>query len=173
MGLRPIASLNDIDWDSWVPTDVAVLLFVVRGGEVLLIRKKRGLGAGKINAPGGRIEPGETPEEAALREAHEEVCVRASPPDRRGRLRFQFTDGYGLECHVLSSTSCEGEATETDEAVPLWTPLDAIPFDAMWEDDRLWIPLMLAERPFDGRFIFDGDRMIDHVIVATSERSGI
>ena len=27
--------------------------------EVLLIRKKRGLGAGKINGPGGKIDPGE------------------------------------------------------------------------------------------------------------------
>jgi 8-oxo-dGTP diphosphatase len=157
-----VRTLRDIDWTTWVPKDVAVLLFVIRGGEALLIHKKRGLGAGKISAPGGRIEAGESPEEAAIRETREEVCVVPSPPVRRGHLRFQFTDGYALECHVLSSDACAGEARETDEAIPRWTPLDALPFDAMWADDRLWIPLMLAGRPFRGRFVFDGEHMLDH-----------
>lgn len=155
-------TLTDVDWDTWTPRDVAVLLFVIRGGEALLIRKKRGLGAGKINAPGGHIEPGESPEEAAIRETREEVGVTPAAPRRRGHLRFQFTDGYGLECHVLSADSCEGEVRETDEAIPLWTPLDALPFGEMWADDRLWIPLMLAGRLFCGRFVFEGDAMLDH-----------
>lgn len=158
-------TLADIDWATWTPRDVAVLLFVIRGGEALLIRKKRGLGAGKINAPGGRIEPGESPEEAAVRETREEVGVTPEAPRRRGHLRFQFTDGYGLECHVLSADGCAGEVCETDEAIPRWTALDALPFAEMWADDRLWIPLMLAGRPFRGRFVFDGDAMIDHELV--------
>lgn len=157
--------LDDIDWEAWTPTDRAVLLFVIRGGETLLIRKKRGLGAGKINAPGGRIEPGETPEQAAVREAREELCIESAPPRRRGHLRFQFVDGYSLECDVFSSDGCEGQARETEEAIPLWTPLDALPFDEMWADDRLWLPRMLAGRPFRGRFVFDGDRMLDHELV--------
>lgn len=159
-------ALTDIDWTTWAPTDVAVLLFLIRGGEALLIRKLRGLGAGKMSAPGGRIEPGESPEEAAIRETREEVGVTPDAPRRRGHLRFQFTDGYRLECHVLSSDAGAGEAHQTDEAIPRWTPLHAIPFDEMWEDDRLWIPLMLAGRPFRGRFVFDGDRMLDHELVA-------
>jgi len=164
-----VRKLDDVDWTTWTPRDVAVLLFVIRGGEVLLIRKKRGLGAGKISAPGGRIEPGETPEEAAIRETLEEVCVMPAAPRRRGHLRFQFTDGYGLECYVLSADGCTGEVHETDEAVPLWTRLDALPFEEMWADDRLWIPLMLAGRPFRGRFIFDGDAMIDHELIDDGE----
>jgi 8-oxo-dGTP pyrophosphatase MutT (NUDIX family) len=160
-----VRTLADIDWNAWTPNDVAVLLFVIRGGEVLLIRKKRGLGAGKINAPGGRIEPGESPEAAAVRETQEEVGVTPSAPRRRGHLRFQFVDGYALECHVLSSDSCEGVARETDEAVPLWTSLHALPYAEMWSDDRLWLPLMLAGRVFRGRFVFDGDAMLDHELV--------
>ena len=67
--------MSEIDWPSWSPGDRATLLFVIRDGEVLLIRKKRGLGAGKINGPGGRIEAGESPLEAAIREVQEEVGV--------------------------------------------------------------------------------------------------
>ena len=56
-----------IDWSTWQPQMLATLLFIFRDGEVLLIRKKRGLGAGKINGPGGKIDPGETPEQCAVR----------------------------------------------------------------------------------------------------------
>ena len=45
--------IADIDWNTWVPTDPATLVFVIRDRQMLLIRKKRGLGAGKINGPGG------------------------------------------------------------------------------------------------------------------------
>jgi 8-oxo-dGTP diphosphatase len=160
-----VRTLGDLDWQAWRPTDVAVLLFVVRAGQILLIRKKRGLGAGKINGPGGRLEPGETPEAAAIRETEEELGVTPAAPRRRGHLRFQFVDGYALECHVLSADDCAGEARETDEAVPLWTSVHDIPYDEMWADDRLWLPLLLAGRPFRGRFVFDGDALLDGELV--------
>ena len=36
-------------------------MFVVQKGRILLIRKKRGIGAGKVNGPGGKFEPGKRP----------------------------------------------------------------------------------------------------------------
>ena len=57
---------TDVDWSSWVPRERATLMLIFRDDQVLLIRKKRGLGAGKFNGPGGRIEPGETPLQAAI-----------------------------------------------------------------------------------------------------------
>jgi len=157
-------SASDVDWNAWVPRDRATLLFVVRGGEILLIRKKRGLGAGKINAPGGRLEPGETPHEAAIRETREEVGVTPTGAFERGFLRFQFVDGYALSAHVFLATDCEGTLIETDEATPLWTPLNAIPYEEMWADDALWLPLLLAGKRFDGRFVFDGNAMLTHAL---------
>jgi len=35
----------------------------------------------------------------------------------------------------------------------------------MWEDDRLWIPMMLRGERFLGRWIFDGDRMLDYELL--------
>ena len=154
--------VSEIDWTTWTAVDPATLIFVIRGGQILLIHKKRGLGAGKINGPGGRLEPGEPPEAAAMRELREELGVTAVNPVRVGEHRFQFVDGYSTYVHVYRASGLHGTPVETDEAVPLWVDLDAIPYDRMWEDDRLWLPLLVAGQRFSGYWIFDGDRMMDY-----------
>ncbi len=154
----------EIDWATWQPKERATLLFVVKDGQILLIRKKRGLGAGKINGPGGRIEAGESAQEAAVRETREELGIEAHSADLRGELHFQFVDGYSLHCSVFLSPDCTGEPVETDEAIPLWTPLDAIPYHEMWEDDARWLPGVLAGGKFCGFFHFDGDKMLAHSV---------
>ena len=158
-----------VNWAAWQARDRAVLCFVRREGRLLLIRKKRGLGAGKFNGPGGRIEPGETPEAAAVRETQEELRVTPTGLRAAGRLRFSFVDGYCIDCHVFAAGGAEGTPVETDEAVPHWVAEDAIPYGRMWADDRVWMPLLLEGRRFDAWFVFDGDTMLWHLLqVGTS-----
>jgi len=154
--------ITDIDWTTWKAVDPATLVFVIHGGKILLIRKKRGLGAGKINGPGGRLEPGETPQACAARELREELGVTAGALVLMGHHRFQFVDGYSTYVYVYRTHEIEGTAIETDEASPRWCDLAAIPFDEMWEDDRYWLPLVIQGRRFSGYWIFDGDRMVDY-----------
>lgn len=163
-------TVEAIDWNAWEATDVATLTFVRRkvvrldgedGDEVLLIHKKRGLGRGLYNAPGGRVEGDETILECAVRETREEVHVIPRDLEESGELRFQFADGHTLHVHVFVAQGHEGEPRETEEAIPEWTRVGEIPYDEMWEDDKHWIPHMLEGRRFDGRFVFDGDEMVD------------
>jgi len=171
-GDTALRGVADVDWERWQPRDTATLLFVVRGSEVLLIRKKRGLGAGKINGPGGRLEPGETPAAAAERELYEELRVRPrTSPSFHGELRFQFVDGYSMRVFVFRADDCEGEPTETEEAIPLWTPVERLPFDEMWADDRLWLPAALSGKRVEGAFVFDGDALLDHTLALCGEGS--
>lgn len=156
-------SLKNIN-AAWQAVHKATLIFVVQDGKVLLIRKKRGLGAGKINGPGGKTEGNETAQACAHRELYEELCISVNTSKNRGRLRFQFTDGYSLDVFVFVATSYSGEPSETEEAIPMWFDLDDIPFDEMWEDDRYWLTGVLHGESVDGRFIFDGDRMLEHEI---------
>ena len=151
------------DWTTWTPKLRATLMFVIDEdrGEVLLIRKKRGLGAGKINGPGGKIDPGETSEECAIRETQEELGVTAISPVKHGELWFQFVDGLSLHVDVFVATQHEGTAIETDEAIPLWTKLTELPLEEMWADDRFWLREVLVERKhFIGRFDFEDDTML-------------
>jgi 8-oxo-dGTP diphosphatase len=156
-----VRRLDDIDWEHWTPQVRATLLFVVQGGRILLIRKKRGLGAGKINGPGGKLEPGEAPLAGAIREVEEEIGVTPTGVEPRGEIRFQFTDGLRLHGSVFAASGCVGEPHETDEAAPLWFDVARIPYPEMWADDVAWLPLLLAGRRFVGRALFDGDRLLD------------
>lgn len=157
-------ALSSIDWDRWEPTWRATLAFIFRGDCVLLIHKKTGFGKGKINAPGGRLEAGETPLQAAIREVREEVCVTPIGMEACGELRFQFRDGLALHGYVFRAAGCVGTPAATREADPFWQPIDAMPYDHMWADDRHWVPLLFARRRFSGRFLFDGETMLEHAI---------
>lgn len=151
---------DNINWETWSPTDQATLCFVQRDDEVLLIEKKRGLGKGKVNGPGGKFDPGETAVECAIRETREELGVTPLSPRHQGMIRFQFTNGYGIEAHLFLAADCDGEAVETEEAVPLWTPLDLIPYRRMWADDILWLPHFLNGKHISGEFLFDDEDML-------------
>jgi 8-oxo-dGTP diphosphatase len=165
-------TLGEIDWERWKPVDEATLMFICTNEQVLLIHKKRGLGAGKINGPGGRLEPGETPRQAAIRETQEELCVTPHDPAFVGTLSFQFTDGYSIRAHLFRANSYSGTPTETDEAIPLWSPVDALPFDHMWQDDPYWLPDILSGKEVQGRFIFDADKMLDYHVSKPCQTAG-
>jgi 8-oxo-dGTP diphosphatase len=159
--LRFRSSLALMDWTNWQPRERANLCFIVKDGRVLLIRKKRGLGAGKMNGPGGKLEPGETAHDSAVREVREEIGATPLHVEERGVLHFQFTDGYSLHCVVFVARDFTGELIETDEATPFWFPIEAVPYDEMWEDDRHWLPEVLAGNSFTGWFVFDGELMLE------------
>ena len=149
-----------MDWASWQPREDATLLFVIRDGQVLLIHKKRGIGAGKINGAGGRVHAGESPRQAAVREVEEELLVTPRDVTPHGEVWFHVTDGTAIRIHVFSATGLDGEPQETDEAAPLWVPVDAVPYEQMWEDDRHWLPHVLAGRRVLAKAVFEGDRML-------------
>lgn len=153
--------LSEIDINTYQFKEEAVLCFIKNDNKLLLMHKKRGLGKGKINAPGGRIEKGETPIQAAVRETEEEVCLRPEYLEQRALLNFIFTDGYSMKVHVFFSHNYSGSMAETDEAIPFWCDIQDIPYSEMWEDDVLWLPIVLAGYNLTGNFTFDDDTMLD------------
>lgn len=140
------------------------LCYIRKGDHLLLIRKKRGLGAGKINGPGGKVDLGETPLAAAVRETQEEIGVTPIRPELRGELWFRFSHGPTHHCLIYLAEAYEGEPTETDEAVPIWCPVDQLPYAEMWADDQEWLPMLLAGQRFRGVVQVRGDESKGHNI---------
>jgi 8-oxo-dGTP diphosphatase len=143
------------------PDDVdATICFLQRSRdgreEVLLIWKKRGVGSQQYNGPGGKVEAGESPREAAVREVREEVGVAVDPGSLAyaGDLHFVFDHDPFMDVRVYRSRSFSGEPTETPEADPEWLPVADVPYEQMWDDDRFWLPHVLAGRAVAGRFYF-------------------
>jgi len=155
-----IRDVSQVNWKKWRPQERAVLCFIEDASNVLLIHKKTGLGKGKVNAPGGRIKAGETPYEAAVRETNEEVALVPQNLVEVGQLFFIFTDGYSLHGTVFWSKQYSGTPVETREADPFWCALNAIPYDQMWADDRVWLPRVLNGEYIRGYFIFEDDTML-------------
>ena len=156
-----IKQLGDYNWETWQGKDLATLVFVMRGKEILLINKKTGLGKGKVNGPGGKVEPGETPEICAVRECQEELEITVSRLEYCGQHKFQFVDGYSIHVWVYRTRDFTGVPTETREAKPFWVPVDNVPYDEMWEDDQFWLPMVIRGERFKARWIFDDNHKLD------------
>lgn len=138
-------------------TTIATLCFIIKGGRVLLILKKRGVGAGKYNGPGGRMEQGESPLACAIREVQEEIGVTPKGVEHIGYNEFFAGPQPFMNVHVFTATDYDGDIIETDEAKPEWFPIEKLPLHNMWADDAHWTPLMFAGKKFSGRFIFDAE----------------
>jgi len=148
------------------------ILFLRREGEILLAMKKRGFGVGKWNGVGGKVEPGETPLQAAIRECEEEIGVTPQHVHKLCELDFYLTNDpdFNNYAHVYEATTWQGEPHETDEMAPQWFALTAIPYDKMWGDDRLWLPKVLAGERFRGTITVDGDEnIVAHDLIPTQE----
>lgn len=135
----------------------ATLTYLIDDGEVLLIEKKRGHGAGNFNGPGGKLEGEETPREAAKREFHEETKVHVEELEKVAELKFYFGGDPDQHVHVFMTEKYEGTAEETEEARPEWFPVDDMPYSEMWPDDEVWMPKMFAGERFEAVFRFSED----------------
>jgi len=124
---------------------------------LLLGLKKRGFGAGLWNGFGGKLQPGESIEDAARRECAEECGIRVKELTQCGHLEFEFKgDPEIMDVHVFRVGGYDGEPVESEEMRPQWFDTAALPYDSMWADDRHWMPLFLAGKDFRGKFLFDG-----------------
>lgn len=153
-----------------VPRATTLCFVFDAAGRVLLIRKKRGMGAGKWNAPGGKLEPGESAAQGAARETREETGVTPLGAAYCGLLEFRFAGGspsWDNLCRIFRADAHEGVlCPEHEECAPSWVVVRDIPYADMWEDDRSWLPALLAGRPFHRLYRFGpGDALLGEVIL--------
>jgi len=136
------------------------LCLLKRDDQILLAMKKRGFGEGKYNGVGGKIEKGETPEQAMIRETSEEISVVPTKYEKVGYLEFdEFYKGKKekVAFHLYLADEWIGEPKESEEMNPKWFDIDSIPYDKMFSDDQYWLPLVLEGKKIKAYFEFDED----------------
>jgi mutator protein MutT len=143
-----------------------VVCYLRQNGRVLLQLKAEGrFGGGLWNAPGGKIDEGETAEQAVVREFREETGLKITPSER-ATLTFYFGEETepAFDVHVFTSESFEGEMVASDEGHLEWHAVDALPLGRMWPDDEYWLPHVLAGHRVTATFRLSEDmtRVIEH-----------
>ncbi|SMD14741.1 8-oxo-dGTP diphosphatase [Sporomusa malonica] len=139
---------------------------------ILLGMKKTGFGHGKYNGFGGKIENGETPTAAAVRELVEEcgIAVKEADLEYMGQLMFIFPANPELDhdVHLYVVRNWQGEPGETAEMKPAWFDVADIPYKDMWADDSYWMPAVLKGKKVNGEVIFaDDNEEVDGITIRT------
>ena len=113
------------------------LCIIHQHSKVLLGMKKRGFAAGKWNGFGGKVSPGEATEDAARREIREEAEIEIGALNKVGIIDCEFKGSPEIsQVHIFQAGSFSGEPIESEEMRPQWFPIDEIPFDEMWPDEK-------------------------------------
>jgi len=144
----------------------STLAVIQKGNMVLLGEKKRGFAKGTLNGIGGKQDPGETIDQTMIRETQEEIGVTPTDYQKIGVVHFDVWykgERVDMFVHIYNCFDFVGEIKETEEMIPNWYKKENIPFERMLEDDRLWMPLALANQKFVGDVVFDKDmKMLSH-----------
>lgn len=145
---------------------ILTLSIIYKEPHILLGMKKKGFGAGRWNGFGGKVEEGETIQDAAKREIFEETGIHAHALHEVGLIDFEFQNNPEmLEVHIFRVNGWSEEPIETDEMRPKWFHKNDIPFREMWPDDVYWLPLLLEGKKFRGKILFaDMDKIVDYKI---------
>lgn len=138
---------------------ICTLVFLRRDQQILLAMKKRGFGANRWNGVGGKIEPGETMEQALVRETIEEINVVPRAWHKVAVHDFIMDSDtaapWHMYVHAFICDQWDGEPEESDEMAPRWFDISDIPYADMWQDDIYWLPAVLQGQALSCTFRFD------------------
>lgn len=93
---------------------------IVEGNRILAAQRGDGRHAGKWEFPGGKIEPGETPEEALVRELAEELGISAEVGLPLSVVRYQYREGEDVILHPFLVRVSGGRPVSLVHAVLRW-----------------------------------------------------
>ncbi len=116
-----------------------VAALILRGDSVLICQRRADQPmAHKWEFPGGKMEPGETPEQALRRELDEELSIRAEIGSRVVRLRHTYRSGGAVDLQFFVVNRFEGEITNNIFQQMRWCELRNLPaFDFLAADRTL------------------------------------
>ena len=129
------------------------------------VRKETDENRDKWVGIGGKFEPGESPEDCALREVYEETGLTMHSWAYRGIVTF-VSDEWGTECmHLFWSDDFSGALRDCDEGELEWVDKRRIYALPIWEGDKIFLRLLESDAPFFSlKLRYIGDRLVEAVL---------
>lgn len=148
---------------------LATLCYVRQEGQTLMvhrIKKANDMHQGKWNGLGGKLEPGETPEECARREIREESGLEVTNLSLKGLLTFPgFANDEDWYAFVFTADSEGGELIDPAEGYLSWIDDDQLLALNLWEGDRIFLPWLERAGFFSGKFTYKENKLVEHSVI--------
>ena len=148
---------------------LATLCYVQQDGKTLMvhrIKKSNDMHQGKWNGLGGKFEPGETPEDCAIREIYEELGLRVRNPELKGLLTFPgFANDEDWYAFVFVAHEFEGELIDFPEGVLDWIDNDRLFELELWDGDRVFLKWLDNPGFFSAKFNYQDGKFVDYQVV--------
>lgn len=147
---------------------LATLCYVRKDGQTLMIhriKKSNDIHQGRWNGLGGKLEPGETPEECVIREVREESGLTIRNPVLKGFLTFPgFANDEDWYAFVFIANEFEGELIESSEGYLRWIDNTDLPKLYLWEGDYIFLPWLDQPGFFSAKFVYRQEKLVEHSV---------
>lgn len=148
---------------------LATLCYIQKDNKTLLIhrvKKENDMHMGKWNGLGGKIMPGETPEECVIREVEEESGLRIKNPNLKGFITFPAFDGFeDWYVFVYTATEFFGKLKKSYEGILRWINNSELLTLPLWDGDKIFLKWLDYDRLFSAKFIYENGRLVEHNVI--------
>jgi len=128
-------------------------------------KKQNDYHEGKWNGLGGKFEPGESPEECAIREIEEESGLKVKSVTMKGFITFPLFDGKeDWYVFLFTADEFQGDLIESPEGKLEWIPNGMLTEINLWDGDKIFIPWLLGDRFFSAKFNYRDGEFINHEV---------
>lgn len=145
---------------------LTTIAYLKKDGKTLLlhrIKKKKDINEGKWIGVGGKLEPGESPDECVKREILEETGYTVHSIRCHGYVTFPglyYGEDEGM--FVYSCHDFEETLKECDEGVLEWVDDDLIPDYPQWEADYHFLNWMEDDHYHHAKVVYKNDELIEY-----------
>jgi 8-oxo-dGTP diphosphatase len=128
-------------------------------------KKKNDYHEGKWNGLGGKFDPGETPEECAVREIKEESGLNVKSIIMKGFITFPLFDGKDdWYVFIFTTNDFTGTMIDSPEGKLEWIANDKLLELNLWEGDTIFIPWLFQDKFFSAKFNYKDGKYLDYKV---------